>query len=204
MEQALGVSNVLLWISVVIMGGVILALVRQVGVLHERIAPVGALVTGSGPRVGETAPPFELADLRGEPASVGGEQVDGLHTLLFFLSPTCPVCKTLLPVLDSIVRRERRWLRVLLASDGPRAEHEAFVADRGLESFPYLLSAELGVTYRVSRLPFAVLIDSVGVIRAQGLVNSREHVESLFEANELGVGSLQDFFADERKQKGAA
>ncbi|MEE9282184.1 MAG: thiol-disulfide isomerase, partial [Myxococcota bacterium] len=83
-------------------------------------------------------------------------------------------------------------------------EHEAFVGDRGLESFPYLLSTELGMAYRVSRLPFAVLIDAAGVIRAQGLVNSREHVESLFEASERGVGSLQDFFADERKQKGAA
>lgn len=204
MEQALGISNALLWVAVVIMGGVILALVRQVGVLHERIAPVGALVTESGPRVGESAPSFELADLRGEPAGIGGERVDGLHTLLFFLSPTCPVCKTLLPVLESIARLERRWLRVLLASDGPRVEHEAFLADRGLESFPYLLSTELGMAYRVSRLPFAVLIDDTGVIRAQGRVNSREHLESLFEAHERGVGSLQDYFADEQNRKGAA
>ena len=51
-----------------------------------------------------------------------------------------------------------------------------------------MLSADLGMTYRVSRLPYAVLIDERGVIRAKGLINSREHLESLFNAKELGVG----------------
>jgi len=48
----------------------------------------------------------------------------------------------------------------------------------------------------VSRLPYAVLIDERGVIRAKGLVNSREHLESLFNAKELGVGTVQDYIRD--------
>jgi hypothetical protein len=40
-----------------------------------------------------------------------------------------------------------------------------------------------------------VLIDAAGAIRAQGLVSSREHIESLFEARERGVGSLQELAA---------
>ena len=52
---------------------------------------------------------------------------------------------------------------------------------------------ELGLGYRVGRLPHAVLIDETGVIRSTGLVNSREHIESLFEASERGVASLQEF-----------
>lgn len=51
------------------------------------------------------------------------------------------------------------------------------------------------MTYQVSRLPFAALLDEAGVLRARGLVNSREHLESLFEAKRLGVASLQDYFA---------
>jgi hypothetical protein len=34
-----------------------------------------------------------------------------------------------------------------------------------------------------------------GVVRAKGLVNSREQIESLLEAQELGVASLQDYLA---------
>jgi len=58
-----------------------------------------------------------------------------------------------------------------------------------------VVSAPLGMTYQVSRLPFAALLDEAGVLRARGLVNSREHLESLFEAKRLGVASLQDYFA---------
>lgn len=53
----------------------------------------------------------------------------------------------------------------------------------------------MGLSYRVGRLPHAVLIDAQGTIRASGLVNSREHIESLFEASELGVASIQEYLA---------
>ena len=198
MSGALLASNVLLWILVLVMGGVILALVRQIGVLYERVAPAGALVVGSGPKAGEAAPEFTVSDLADIEHQVGGKQPDDRSTLLFFLSPTCPVCKTLLPALKSIASGERSWLHVLLASDGARKEHEAFVSEYRLQQFPYLLSSELGLGYRVGRLPHAVLIDSAGIIRSTGLVNSREHLESLFEASERGVATLQDYMAAEQ------
>jgi hypothetical protein len=47
----------------------------------------------------------------------------------------------------------------------------------------------------VEKLPMAALIDSRGVLRAKGLVNSREHLESLFEAHARGVASLQEYLA---------
>ena len=56
---ALAVSNVVLWILVLVLSAVVLALVRQLGVLHERIAPAGALMLNRGPAVGEPAPEKE-------------------------------------------------------------------------------------------------------------------------------------------------
>jgi hypothetical protein len=38
-----------------------------------------------------------------------------------------------------------------------------------------------------------VLLDERGVVRAKGLVNSREQLESLFTAKGLGVASIQEF-----------
>lgn len=201
MSGALLASNILLWILVLVMGGVILALVRQIGVLYERVAPAGALVVGSGPKAGEAAPAFTVSDLANREQRVGGKRADDQTTLLFFLSPTCPVCKTLLPVLKSIARDEGRWLSVMLASDGARKEHEAFVSEYRLQQFPYLLSSELGLGYRVGRLPHAVLIDPEGIIRSTGLVNSREHLESLFEADERGVATLQEYMAAEQSKE---
>ena len=71
MMQALLVSNVLLWVVVVALAGVVAALVRQIGVLYERVAPAGALVLGRGPEVGRPAPVVRVADLRGQQLEVG-------------------------------------------------------------------------------------------------------------------------------------
>jgi len=191
---SLMISNALLWVLMLAVIVALWALARQVGILYERVAPMGALVTDAGPKLGDAAPLFELPALNGAKVAIGGERPKSL--LVFFLSPTCPVCKKLLPVLKSASQAERDWLDVVLASDGEATEHLGFYGDAKLQQFPYVLSPELGMTYRVSRLPYAVLIDERGVIRAKGLINSREHLESLFNAKELGVGSVQDYIRD--------
>jgi len=90
---------------------------------------------------------------------------------------------------------ERSWMDVILASDGDRSEQLEFVRAQGLNGVPYIVSSALGLAYQVSRLPFAALLDEQGILRARGLVNSREHLESLFEAKRLGVASLQEYFS---------
>ena len=192
MVDALIVSNVLLWIAVLVLAGLVLVLLRQIGVLHERVAPAGALAVRGGPAPGEAAPLLEVADWNGEPVRVGGVDAEGHATLLFFVSPTCPVCKELLPIVESVARAEARDARVVLASDGLREEHEAFVGRHGLAARRYLLSTELGLAYQVGRLPWAVLIGPDGRVQAAGLVNTREHLESLFEAAERGVPTIQE------------
>ena len=194
------ISNILLWLIVVVLSFVVLALVRQLGVLHERITPVGALMLAKGLKVGEPAPALTLNDLNGRSIAVGAPRADGLSTLIMFVAPSCPVCKALLPVLKSSRKSEQSWLEIVLASDGDSAEQKEFVMAQGLQTFAYIVSAPLGMSYQVSRLPYAALIDADGTLRARGLINSREHLESLFEAKRLGVASIQEYLdAAERR-----
>jgi methylamine dehydrogenase accessory protein MauD len=201
--EALTVSNALLWLAVVALGAVVLALTRQIGLLHERLGPVGARVgaaaPGARPEVGDAAPELQLADLAGRPLRVGGAS-PGIRTLLFVLSPSCPVCEELLPTVRRVADAESPGLRLVLASDGDPPEHHRFVRDARLGETPYVLSSELGLRFGVDRLPSAVLIDADGIVRARGLVNTREHLESLFQAHELGVASIEEHLA----RKGAA
>jgi len=192
----LAISVIVLWIVVLCLLAVVLALTRQLGVLHERIAPVGALMLNRGLAVGEPAPTMDVVDLHGANLRLGAPRTDGKSTLLLFVSPTCPVCKSLLPIVKSSGRDERDWLDIILASDGNTDEHRDYIRANGLGGIPYVLSAPLGMTFQVSRLPFAALLDEAGILRARGLINSREHLESLFEAKRLGVASLQDYFAN--------
>jgi methylamine dehydrogenase accessory protein MauD len=190
-NEALLVSTIVLWVVVLALLVVVFALARQVGILYERIAPMGALMLDHGPKPGEAAPQLALTALDGSALAVGAPGAQS--QLLFFLSPTCPVCKKLLPILKSIARDESKWLRLVFASDGEVAEHRAFVGRAALQDYPYVLSTELGMAFKVGKLPYAVLIDEHGTVRAKGLVNSREQLESLFTAKDLAVGSVQGY-----------
>lgn len=199
MIETLVISNIVAWIVIAILGVTVYALARQVGVLYERIAPAGALMISQGPEVGDEAPVFDLETIDGKSLTLGGASAAGKSSLLFFLSPTCPVCNTLLPVLRSLQASEKSWLEVVLASDGDLEQQTKFVSDKKLEEFPFVLSTDLGMAYQVAKLPFAVLIDEKGILRGKGLTNNREHLESLFEAMERGVASIQEFMGQRQK-----
>jgi methylamine dehydrogenase accessory protein MauD len=195
---ALAMSNVLLWITNIALVVTVLALARQIGVLNERVTPVGALTMDHGPKVGEIAPSFTLPQLSGGEITIG--TATGRSQLLFFLSPTCPVCKKLLPILRSLSHHERATVDVVLASDGEVEEHSRFYQREKLAPFPYVLSTDLGMAFRISKLPYAVVIGPAGLISAKGLVNNREQIESLLIAQEMGVASLQDYRAKAQKR----
>jgi methylamine dehydrogenase accessory protein MauD len=192
MLEALLVSNILLWMIAIALGATVLALARQIGLLHERSAPLGAMVTDAGPEVGDKAPSFQLRDFAGNPVEIGG--VRRRDTLLVFLAPSCPMCNKLLPTMRALGREER--LDVIVVSDGAREDHERFLRHHRIDNIPYVVSIEVGLRYRIGRVPYAVLIDDKGVIRAKGLVNTREHLESLIEAKAMNYASLQDYLEE--------
>ena len=195
------VSNIALWVGFIAMVLVNLALARQIGVLYERVAPAGALMMNQKLAVGAAAPKLAVVALDGGTEEVG-TVVDGKSQLLFFLSPDCPVCNELTPALKSAARAESDWLRVVLASDGAEQDHRGYIERKGLQQFPYVVSELLGKTYGVAKLPYAVLIDEQGVIASMGIINSREHLDSLFEAKERKVASIQDYMS--RRSEGQA
>jgi methylamine dehydrogenase accessory protein MauD len=194
MDNFLVVSNLVLWIFVIGLTFLVLALTRQIGVLYERVAPAGALMMNKILETGAVAPKVEVENLNGGNTLVVGGKRDRSQ-LLFFLSPSCPVCKSLLPMLKSIKAAEADWLDIILASDGELRAHRDFIARQNLAGETYVSSEILGKQYGVSKLPFAVLIDQQGVIASLGLVNSREHFESLFESFERQIPSLQAYMA---------
>jgi methylamine dehydrogenase accessory protein MauD len=201
MSTAIVASIVLLWIAVIALVLALLGLSRQVGVLLERIAPAGALMTGKGLRPGEAAPELNLTSLGGDPVHVGGARTGQRSMLVFFLSPTCPMCDAVVPAVKSLARSERGWLDVVLASDGDDADHEGYVRRKKLQELPYVVSRELGLRFRVGQLPHAVLIDESGKVAAAGLINTREHLDSLLEAKQRGVASLQQYIELQSQRK---
>ncbi len=197
MSDLMLISHVLLWVGFFALLLIALALLRQVGILFERVAPAGALAVGSRLGAGDTAPAMRLIALSGEPLEVGSPRSDGLATLLLFVAPSCPICKHLLPVAKAMARRRDR-VRVVYASAGEDMQaQEEFVAAAELPRDCYVVSDGLGLAFGAAKLPFAALITPDGRVASLGLVNTREHLESLFEARRLGVASLQEYVSQQ-------
>lgn len=192
--ELLVVSNILLWLGFVAMILVNLALARQVGVLYERVAPAGALMMNQKLKTGDTAPELELQTLQGSPEKIGGAG-RSKSQLLFFLSPDCPICNELTPALKSAARAEADWVDVVLISDGEEQDHAGYVRRKELGGMPYAVSEIAGKAFGVSKLPYGVVIDEGGRIASMGIINSREHLDSLFEAKERKVASIQDYMS---------
>jgi len=191
MNTFLVISNGLLWLLVIGLGLTVYALTRQIGVLYERVAPAGALMLNQALKVGDAAPEIPSVTLTGQQLTPGYPTEPNRSQLLFFMAPDCPICKSLLPVLKSMPTKD---VDIVLASDGDDIEeHRAYVAQQQLDAFPYIVSEVLGKSYGVAKLPYAVLITSDATIASLGIVNSREHLESLFEAQSLGVASIQEY-----------
>ncbi len=196
MTTALIASNIILWLVVIGLLVLVIALARQIGILHERVAPVGALMPMNGPRLGEQIASHTVSTLAGDAITLGEPSAGRL--LIYFLSPGCPVCKSLLPVIQAVEKQEAD-LRLIYASDGESiGTHQQYADSNDIPQSQYVLSRELGIDLGVNKLPFAVLLDDQGVLKARGLVNSREHIESLLTAHEMDVSSLQEYLDAEQ------
>jgi methylamine dehydrogenase accessory protein MauD len=196
MLTVLIVSQILSWIVILGLGIALLALARQVGVLHVRVAPAGALLTGKGPVVGEAAPVLDVATIDGAPLTIGKPLAKGRMQLLLFVSPSCPLCKELIPIARNFAKQEK--LDIVFVGDDALEEQRAMIARLDMGGLAFVNGPIVGRTFHVDRLPHAVLIGDSGTVLSKGLVNSREHLESLVTAHELGVVSVQEYLANSK------
>lgn len=192
--MVLAASQALLWAVILVLAATVLALARQIGILHERIAPLGAMVSQSGPAVGERAPLLRAMALDGSDFELGRAHARARPLLLMFVSSACPICKKLIPAVVSFSKAEN--LDLVFVGDGDVEDQMRMVTRFGLEEHLFLNSPEIGLRLQVAKLPYAVLIGDNDVILAKGLVNSREHLESLVVSQETGFASVQAYLQD--------
>lgn len=150
-------TYVMLWVAVIVLSVVVVALLRQVGVLHARMRPMGVHFAGEGPERLEPAP--------------GATSIDystNALTLIAFTSPTCEICKELIPSLDA-VRREYKDMQFVQFEHGP--------------------DSPLFLEFNVRSTPYVVTVDQNGIVQGRGVANSLEQVEELI-AESLDAGRL--------------
>lgn len=120
-------SYVLLWAAVVLLSVTCVVLLRQIGVLHTRIRPLGVHFAGEGLEPGTPAPRTQQLTFEGD------------LTLIVFTSPTCTICAALVPSLRAL---EREYgdvgLRVVEHGDDTLPVFRAY----NVSSTPYVIAVD--------------------------------------------------------------
>ncbi len=197
------ISYLVLWLMVIALLIVVITLARQIGLLHRRLRPHGARMTNAGPEIGEQAPELKGVTLQGR--NIALESCRDKQTLLVFVSPTCTSCAELAPALRSIWKSERTTLQVFLVSlSGDEKANREFIARHKLVNIPCIVSRSLGLQYNVTSSPYGVLIDNQGVVRAKGIVNHLEHLESLLNAANMEHASWEDLLRAHQQDEAMA
>ena len=146
------VAFVVQWALVIVLCVVVVALARQVGTLHLRLGPRGALeIDTEGPPLGEAPPPRPAQLDGGGRAMLGGP---GAPRLVLFVSPTCPVCEEVRPSVPAAASSAGLAAQLIHDPDAERL-------------------------WNVPGTPFAVVMDGTGIVRAKGTVNNLEQLEGL-------------------------
>jgi methylamine dehydrogenase accessory protein MauD len=169
-------SYVALWVLVGVLCLVVVALARQIGTLHLRLGPRGALeMDDEGPALGEGRPPIESSDLEGNVVTVGGR---GAEQFLLFVSPGCMVCEQVMPSIGAV--GEATGKRPLVLTDLDETETRLAFQHKRVAA-PIIASSESFRTYEVPGTPYVVVLDAHGVVQAKGTVNNLEQMEGLID-----------------------
>ncbi len=186
-------SYYVLWTLVVLQVILTLALARLVGQLHRRLPPSGARVIDPGPEIGQLMEDWQGTDVLGNPLGFRFPRERGLF--LLYLSPHCSSCDALLPSAKRFFKEvaseaDGLWVMVV----GSTEVQIDYAHRKGLNSHPVIAEAQLPSAWRLNGAPFGVWVNAAGQVQAKGMVNHREHLESLRHAAIAGHASIQSYF----------
>jgi methylamine dehydrogenase accessory protein MauD len=164
------VSVVVLWCVVIALAVLVVALAREVGALHLRLGPRGALeIDTEGPQLGAHGPEVRGVDLGGATAVLGGP---GSMRIVLFASPTCTLCGDVLYAMPSLSRTD---VESVIVGDVPPDR----MRDWRALGIRVIASPEAFVAYGVPGTPYAVVLDELGRVLAKGTPNDPEQLEGL-------------------------
>ena len=175
-------------LAVGLQGWVSYQLFRQNARLMERIGrlekTVGELRPPAvqGLAVGQPAPSFSLADLRGGERSLADLLALGLPLALVFADPDCWECASLLPRLARLRVDRAGELTVAVVTRGAGADVLVQLDAYAFESVLLQQHHEVADVYRVQRVPSAVVIAPGGAIASPVAVGETS-VEELLAAH---------------------
>ncbi len=181
------ISNVALLAVVAGLGLVVFSLARQIGILHERTAPLGVAQSNAGLSEGSEVPQLEMPTLAGGHMGLRDGSDAGRWVAMLFVAADCPICKSVLPAYLDQLQEHGKLLDGFWVSDGvDMAAYPAYAAAHGMDEERYLISQEVGLHLQIRQLPSLVLIDDRARLAVNQPVQGPRHLQALFRRAQIG------------------
>jgi hypothetical protein len=169
--KALWTVTVLLAILTAVDSVVVIALIRQVGLLHLRIGGQDERPPPRGPQPGSR--------LALDPAlGVAGDGPPPDLVLLGFVRPSCGSCTAALPAFTAAAAGLAGNERALLVSDADEAGTRAYLAEHGVD-LPLAVGPHLLTANGIRAIPYAVVADGAGNVLAAEVALSTGQLEAV-------------------------
>lgn len=175
-------------LTVLVLANTLLAVVllRQIGVLHQRIRPTGA-GTFEGPEVGQELPMIPLGVVHG---TLSAPLFSQPVTLFVYITPGCSVCRALPDLVRAYLRHEPTAdLQVIFATDVPEEPARAHAISSDLPA-AMVQSDTLSKTWNLPGSPYVLAVKLVAEgaqveVLSRGVVNTLEQLEDVIELGRL-------------------
>jgi methylamine dehydrogenase accessory protein MauD len=171
------ISNVVLWVALLVLGFLLLGALRALGLLRWRLEQLEATTPSrlgrGGLKPGKRAPDFTLPSVAGGDVSL--HEFAGRRVFLVFTQSGCKPCHHVVPELNKLQRGGD--VQVLVVNNGELEATRQWAGEAGV-CFPVLVQEQFSVSkrYEMYATPFAFLIDERGVIASKGIINNGQHI----------------------------
>lgn len=174
----------IVWVSIAALAAantvfllLLIAITRELGMILVRIGPTGVRNTTDGLSISETVESLEVEAIDGRTVRISATKFQ--PKLLAFLSPRCDACAGLVPALRTLASAYAGELTVVAISSGTPSPEDHAMADRLGPLVPYVCSTDLAQRFKIHTAPYVTLLDAENVVRAKGIANTLQHLESL-------------------------
>ena len=173
------VSYVALWLANLAFVIILIGVVRQIGVLHLKVATLSVRpAEGEGRALGEIAigrmgPPFVGTDLV-DGREISSEDLRGRRAVLVFVTPACGLCQELVPVINELIEKMPET-QFLLISEGGRYRNKEFVNLFDVRA-PLIpdVKGDIAHAYDVPGQPTVLVLDEMGKVRRKFMNATRD------------------------------
>lgn len=182
MNNALWISNLILWAVVIIQGVLIYFLARMSAEFLQRFRISGKQVERVSLKIGEKAPLFREHNQHGEIVRLSESTNE--YSLLLFMSDTCNICDGIIPRYNEL--SSLFDLRLFALAKGSLPFTKPVASDVHL-----IRSDEIFTNYMIQHVPTLFLINKAGHIEAIESVSSYEqlkiYLQLFFRKNESHI-----------------